>query len=220
MTDLEDCWLARDPLPADPFPRLASWLAEAFADGRQPNPHAIALATCGPEGRPDVRIVLCQAVEPEPGALVFYTHRESPKGRDLAARPYASACFSFTHMGRQARISGPVARTTDAESDAYFATRPVESQLGAWASRQSEPIGSRAELIAKLQATADRFGVPIRGDAPSDKVPRPDGWGGYRLRADRVELWHSRPGRVHDRAEWKRSLEPQPSPWTAQRLQP
>ncbi|MBW2245377.1 MAG: pyridoxamine 5'-phosphate oxidase [Deltaproteobacteria bacterium] len=220
MADSEDAWLGRDPLPADPFPLLASWLDEAFADGRQPSPHAIALATCAADGMPEVRLVLCQAVEPEAGALVFFTHRESPKGRALAALPFASACFSFTHFGRQARISGPVEFTSDAESDAYFATRPVESQVGAWASHQSEPIGSRAELMANVQAVADRFGVAPRGAEPSDRVRRPPAWGGYRLRAERIELWHSRPGRVHDRAEWSRRLAPKPSPWTPQRLQP
>ncbi len=220
MTDLDDAWLSRDPLPDDPLPLLATWLEQAFADGRQPNPHAIALATVREDGRPAVRMVLCQAVEAEDGALVFYTHRQSCKGRELAGLPYAAACFSFGPMGRQARVSGPVAWTLDAESDAYFATRPVESQVGAWASQQSAPIDSRGALEARVEAEAARLGVPSRGDAPSDRVPRPAAWGGYRLRAERVELWHSRPGRIHDRAEWRRSLEPGPRPWCVERLQP
>ncbi len=220
MTDLDDAWLARDPLPEDPLPLLATWLEQAFAARQQQNPHAVALATCDPGGRPAVRMVLCKAVEQTPGGIVFYTHRESRKGRDLAALPYAEACFLFGPQGRQARIAGRVSPTSDAESDAYFATRPVESQVGAWASAQSEPIGSRADIEARVQEVADRWGVPTRGDAPSDRVPRPAAWGGYRLMAERLELWHSRPGRVHDRAEWTRALDPQPGAWQATRLQP
>lgn len=220
MTDHEDPWLSLDPLPNEPVEILARWLDEAFAAGDQVHPHAIALATVEPDGRPAVRMVLCQAVEAASGNLVFYTDRQSCKGRALAASPYASACFHFAPQNRQARLSGPIELTHEWESDAYFASRPVESQVGAWASAQSEPIGSRAELVQRVAAVAARYGVPERGHEPSERVPRPPNWGGYRLRAERVELWHSRPGRIHDRVEWRRSLEPTPGRWAAQRLQP
>ncbi|MAE95553.1 MAG: pyridoxamine 5'-phosphate oxidase [Deltaproteobacteria bacterium] len=220
MTDFEDSWLSLDPLPTDPMAILARWLDEAFAAGGQANPHAIALATGSPDGRPAVRMVLCKAVEAEEGNLVFYTDHQSRKGLALAALPYASACFHFAPQNRQACLSGPVEPTSDEESDAYFASRPVESQVGAWASAQSQPLGSRDELVQRVAAVAARHGVPERGSEPSDRVPRPPNWGGYRLRAQRVELWHSRPGRIHDRAEWQRTLEPAAGPWAAQRLQP
>ena len=207
-------------LPNDPVAILARWLDEAFAAAAQLNPHAIALATVEPDGRPAVRMVLCKGVEAAPGSLVFYTDRQSSKGRALAALPYASACFHFAPQNRQARLSGPIELTRESESDAYFAGRPVESQVGAWASAQSEPIGSRAELLQRVGAVAARYGVPERGDEPSERVPRPPNWGGYRLLAERVELWHSRPGRIHDRVEWRRTLEPAPGRWAAQRLQP
>ena len=129
MTDWPDAWLSRDPLPDDPVAILATWLEEAFAAGTPPSPHAFALATNGRDGDPAVRFVLCQAVEADTGSLVFYTNRESHKGLELAARPRAAAAFHFVGQGRQARVVGPVAHTSDAESDAYFATRPVDAQV-------------------------------------------------------------------------------------------
>ncbi len=220
MTDHDDLWLSQDPLPADPMPILLEWLNQAFAAGEQPNPHAMALATANAAGVPSVRTVLCKAVEPSPGGVVFYTHRDSAKGRELEARPVAEACFVFGPQGRQARVAGPVALTDDQESDAYFASRPLDSQLGAWASSQSEPLESRAVLEARIQEMADRFGVASRGEAPSDKIPRPPNWGGFRILAERVELWHSRPARIHDRAVWTRPAPDTRHPWTSQRLHP
>jgi len=211
-----DRWLSEDPLPSEPFPILANWLTEAFEDGRQPSPHAVALATVDAAGDPAVRMVLVQAIEADAGALVFHSHRDSPKGRELAAHPRASAAFHFSALGRQARVSGPVGHVADVESDAYFATRPVDSQIGAWVSRQSEPLESRAALVAAMERRAAAFGVDLAAPGPSPAIPRPRGWGGFRLRADRIELWHSRPGRVHDRAVWQRTG----SGWTSQRLQP
>ncbi len=218
MTDTNDDWLSEDPLPADPLPIAQRWLDEAFAAREQPNPHAIALATVDPEGHPAARMVLCKAIETDPGGLVFYTDRSSRKGRALAHQPRAEACFHFAPQGRQVRMAGAVSLTTDAESDAYFATRPLDSQLGAWASRQSEPLASREALLAAIAEAATRFGVAPGGDQPSDQVPRPPDWGGYRLVATRVELWHSRPGRAHDRAAWTR--EDPGQPWTVTRLNP
>ena len=222
MRDWPDAWLSAEPLPADPFPIAAAWLAEAFAAKQQIDPHAIALATVDEAGRPEVRFVLCKALEPESGALVFYTNKRSPKGRALRAHAYASAAFLFGPQQRQMRIGGPVSDASDAEADDYFATRPLDSRVGAWASAQSEPIAAREQLEAAYARRAAQFGVAEGAEssaaAPPLAIPRPPHWGGYRIHAEQVELWHSRPGRLHDRALWTREL-PR-GPWRAQRLQP
>lgn len=220
--DARDAWIARDPLPAEPFAPLARWLDEAFAAGRQPNPNAVALATVDPDGRPSVRMVLCKALEADPGALVFYTSRESRKARALAAHPHAAAAFHFGPQERQARLEGPVAPVSDAEADAYFASRPPTARLAAWASTQSAPVASRAALEARYAEAAARFGADAAGPHAPD-LPRPPFWGGFRLRAERVELWVGRPGRLHDRALWTRSADAAAqgrSTWRVERLQP
>lgn len=216
MRDWPDAWLSEDPLPADPFPIACAWLEEAFAAKQQVDPHAIALATVDAEGRPEVRYVLCKALEPESGSLVFYTNQRSPKGRALRAHAHASAAFWFSPQQRQLRLTGPVTPVSDSEADAYFATRPLDSRVGAWTSAQSEPIASRAALEAEYARRAAEFGAREGGE--STAIPRPPHWGGYRIRAERVELWHSRPGRLHDRAVWVRTLPG--GAWRAQRLQP
>lgn len=215
MTDetaTRDAWLSDDPLPADPLPIVEEWLSEAFADPALENPHALALATVDPDGQPSVRMVLCNAIDPARGAFTMYTNRESRKGRALAADPRAAIAFHWP--GRQVRVEGRVEWTPDDVCDAYFATRPLEARLGAWASRQSEPVGSRAELLAALAAVAERFDAREETDA----VPRPPHWGGFTLVADAVELWVSRRGRIHDRAVWRRAGEARP--WSVTRLQP
>jgi len=211
-TVLRDAWLSEDPLPAEPVPIVKGWLDDAFADPDLDNPHAIALATVDPDGRPSVRMVLCNAIDTGRGAFTFYTNRESRKARALRHEPRAAVAFHWP--ARQVRLEGRTEWTSDAESDAYFATRPLEARLGAWASDQSEPVGSRAELLAAVEAAAERFGARTERDV----VPRPPFWGGITLVADRVELWVSRPGRVHDRALWSR--EAVGAAWTIQRLQP
>jgi pyridoxamine 5'-phosphate oxidase len=216
MRDWPDAWLSEEPLPQDPFPIAQAWLNEAFAAKQQIDPHAFALATIDEAGRPEVRFVLCKALEPEHGSVVFYTNKRSSKARALRERAEASAVFWFPPQQRQMRIGGRVSETSEAESDAYFASRPLDSRIGAWASAQSEPVASRAALEAEYARYAAKFGVR-EGDSDA-VVPRPPDWGGYRIHADRVELWHSRPGRLHDRALWLREL---PSgAWKAQRLQP
>jgi pyridoxamine 5'-phosphate oxidase len=201
---------------------LARWLEEAFAAGLQPNPHAIALATLSADGSPAVRMVLCQAIDADRGRLTFYTHRDSPKGADLAARPRAALCFYFGPQGRQVRAVGLVQPAPDADSDAYFASRPLDARLGAWASRQSAPIASRAELRRRVREVAARFGLgpdyELGGEAAAD-VPRPPHWGGYVFDAESVELWISGPARLHDRGLWSRDLAA-PRVWRARRLQP
>jgi pyridoxamine 5'-phosphate oxidase len=207
-----DAWLARDPLPAEPVPIVERWLAEAFADERLENAHAVALATVDPDGRPSVRMVLCNEIDSARGAFTMYTNRQGRKGRALAAEPRSAIAFHWP--GRQVRVEGRVERTPDPVCDAYFATRPLEARLGAWASRQSEPVASRAVLLAELEAVARRFGAAEE----RDPVPRPPHWGGFTLVAESVELWVSRRGRIHDRAVWRR---PAPGhPWEITRLQP
>jgi len=206
-----DAWLAEDPLPAEPVAVVQRWLAEAFADPALENPHAVALATVDPDGRPAVRMVLCNAIEVARGAFTMYTNREGRKGRALSRDPRAAIAFHWP--GRQVRVEGAVEWTPDDACDAYFATRPLEARLGAWASRQSEPVASRAALLREVEAVARRFGA----SEESDVVPRPPHWGGFTLVADAVELWVSRRGRIHDRAVWRRA--PGAS-WTVTRLQP
>lgn len=215
LQELPDAWLGRDPLPADPFAILQRWQDEAFAAGAQPSPHAIALATVDPDGRPSVRMVLSKEIDVERGAIVFYTDRGSRKGRALENDPRAAAVFHFGPQNRQVRIEGRTEATRDSDSDAYFASRPADSQVGAWASEQSQPLASRDELLTRVAQEALRFGA-VLGDAPDARVPRPEKWGGFILVADSIELWVSRPGRVHDRALWTRAGEA----WTATRLQP
>jgi pyridoxamine 5'-phosphate oxidase len=226
---VNDAWLAKDPLPGDPMPLIAAWLDEAWADGRQRNPHAIALATADRSGKPSVRLVLCNEVDVQRGAIVFYSHRLSRKGTELAERPEASAVFHFHESGRQVRLEGPVDLLDDASSDAYFASRPIDAQVGAWASRQSAPIASREALEARIAGEAKRLGVEWppgpRAASPPRPVPRPPHWGGFRLWVERAELWASRPARIHDRAHWARNLEEQAGvrsggPWRTERLQP
>lgn len=212
---LPDAWLSEDPLPRDPFPILARWLEEAFSVGAQPNPHAIALATVDPDGRPSARMLLCKAIDVARGAIVFYSDRSSRKGVALAADPRAAATFYFGPQNRQVRIEGTVAFTSDADSDAYFASRPADSQIGAWASNQSRPLASRAELVARVEREARGFGTAL-GDPPNPSIPRPEKWGGYVLTADAIELWVSRPARIHDRALWTRA----DGGWTVTRLEP
>ena len=222
--ELPEPWLSRDPLPGDPLPILKRWLDEAFAAGLQQNPHAMALATIDPGGAPSVRFVLCNEIDALNGTLTFYTNRESRKGRALAANPRAAAVFYWGPQSRQARVEGPVTQTSDAASDAYFASRPADAQIGAWASAQSEPIASRSALLEKIDRECRRHGATM-GDAPTALVPRPPSWGGYVLHTESVELWVSRPARIHDRALWTRTkgLEDEArgaNDWSVTRLQP
>jgi pyridoxamine 5'-phosphate oxidase len=220
--EARDAWLSATP-PADPLPALRQWLAEARAEGNQPNPDAVALATADADGRPAARMVLCRAADWERGWLGFYTNLEGGKARALAARPAAALLFHWDALGRQARVEGPVTPAPDDDADAYFATRPRESQLAAWASAQGQPVASRAALLARYAGAAARFGGAAGPAAPP--IPRPPHWGGYRVWAERVELWVSRPHRLHDRVAWSRRLAPaddgfRAGPWRAERLMP
>jgi pyridoxamine 5'-phosphate oxidase len=205
-----DLWLSQDPLPSNPAHIVKRWLDEAFAARTQPNPHAVALATVDPDGRPSVRMVLCNEIDPDAATFTFYTNIESRKGRAIQSEPRCAIVFHWD--SRQARIEGHAALTPAERSDAYFATRPLEARLGAWASAQSEPISSRAEILGKLDAVAERFGAKRE----EDSVPRPPHWGGITLVADSIEIWASREGRIHDRAVWANNG----TDWISTRLQP
>jgi pyridoxamine 5'-phosphate oxidase len=203
-----------EPLPTDPLPLVKTWLGDATAAVR--NATSMTLATVDPDGRPSARMVVCRGFDPVAGWLVFYTDRESPKGHALDKTPYASVVFHWDALERQIRVEGPVTLAPDADSDAYWATRPRDARVAAIASDQSQPIASRAALLARVaEATASAGAEP----------PRPARWGGYRVWAERVELWVSQPARVHDRARWTRTLTPARDgftggPWSATRLQP
>ena len=213
-----------DPLPLDPFAVFAEWFGEAAARRTQPNPDAMVVATVDADGRPSARVVLCKHLVASPGYVVFFTNYQSRKGHALSAIPRAAAVFHWDGLSRQVRIEGPVVRSPAEESDAYFSTRAVASRLGAWASRQSEPLNSRAALADQVASAAVRFGV--EPGAMAGNVPRPPHWGGFRLWPDAMELWVEGPGRVHDRARWTRALKPANEfgytcgPWTGTRLNP
>ena len=203
------------------------WLAESWKLGQQPNPNSMVVATVDPDGQPSARVVLCKDIVPQPGYLVFYTNYSSRKGRELTQNPRAAAVMHWDALHRQVRVEGPVVKAPEADSDAYFASRAWQSRLGAWASAQSEPIGSRKELQDAVAIAAKRFGTPpLDAEAADVVVPRPPNWGGFQLWAESVELWVEGEARIHDRARWTRSLTKRsdgsmnPGPWTSTRLQP
>lgn len=213
------------PLPDDPMSVVAAWLAEATERALQPNPNALVITTVGRETQPTARVVLCKEFVADPGYLVFYTNYQSRKAREIAANSRVGALFHWDGLGRQVRIEGVAIRSPAEESDAYFAARPRASQLGAWASDQSEPVDSREALLEQLHARAAELGVSVPpGDGPD--IPRPAHWGGFRLWASRVELWTEGASRIHDRALWERRLTRdsehsfQTGDWQSTRLQP
>ena len=224
--DKKSYWIETlpDPLPGNPLEVAAEWLARAIADASQPNPNAMVLASADARGQPSARVVLCKGIETEAGCILFYTNYRSRKGAELKRNPRAAALFHWDHVHRQVRIEGLVEHMSDAENDAYFHTRAWQSRLGAWASQQSEPLASRADLTAAVREQAQRFGIPYQGPGAPEpenvtvQVPRPPNWGGFRLRAEAVELWVEGEFRIHDRARWTRSLPK--GPWSATRLQP
>lgn len=213
-----------EPLPLDPMPLFSAWLREAVDKRLQPNPDAMVLATLGDQGAPSARVVLCKRLVEDAGYVVFFTNYESRKGRELAAHPRAAAVFHWDTVHRQVRIEGRIVRSPAEESDHYFESRALDSRIGAWASRQSQPLASRAALAQQVRAAAARFGIPE--GARSGNVPRPPHWGGYRLWIDAIELWMEGAYRVHDRAVWTREIEPAAdgsftaTPWRSTRLNP
>jgi pyridoxamine 5'-phosphate oxidase len=220
-----------EPLPAEPLSLVADWLAQATRANVQPNPNAMVLATVDREGAPSARVILCKEIRPDGGYITFFTNYRSRKGAELAANARAAAVMYWDVLHRQVRLEGPVTLTTAAESDAYFASRSWQSRIGAWASEQSAPIASRAELILATDLAAQRFGAPTptRSDDvapdPGIVIARPPHWGGYHLWVEAVELWVEGAARLHDRARWTRTLTAQGGGftggrWSATRLQP
>lgn len=208
-----------DPLPDDPMALFGLWFKEAKESGRYADANAMVLATTTREGQPSARVVLCKAVDPDAGAIVFYTNYNSRKGLELESNPRCAAVFHWHDVGRQVRMEGVVTKVSDQDSDAYFASRPLLSRLGAWVSAQSQPLAKRSDLVAKTAEVMSRFKVApqwlLSGGTNVD-IPRPPHWGGYCLRLQRIELWVGGGGRLHDRAAWTRS----DGPWSASRLQP
>ena len=215
-----------DTLPGNPMKMVAEWLAQARADAAQPNPNAMVLATVDAAGQPSARVVLCKDIGVEAGFITFYTNYESRKGRELEGNPAAAIVFHWDHRHRQVRAEGRVERLSDAENDAYFAGRPWRSQLGAWASQQSEPVASRGALAQAVAAAAQRLGVAYGGPGSKDPeplpagLPRPANWGGFKFKVNALELWVEGEFRIHDRARWTRTSDSASPTWVHTRLQP
>lgn len=189
----------------DPLQQFRYWLDQAL-QAELPEPNAMTLATVGADGRPSTRIVLIKGVDER--GIVWYTNYESRKGRELAAHSFAALQFHWVELERVVRIEGPVARISADESDAYFATRPLDSRIGAWASPQSEVIESRAVLVANAAKVGAKYLM---------NPPRPPHWGGFRLAPEIWEFWQGRKSRLHDRLRYRRDAT---TGWLRERLAP
>ena len=189
----------------DPIAQFKAWF-EVATQGGVPEPTAMAVATAGADGMPSVRMLLLKGADAR--GFVFYTNLGSPKAAELNANPRAALCFYWNQIKRQVRVSGPVERVTDAEADAYFATRPRLSQIGAWASHQSQPMADHFELERNCAVVALRFGLGA--------VTRPPGWSGYRVVPEMIEFWHEKPFRLHERVRFTRTV----GGWTSQWIFP
>ena len=198
--------LRRADLHSDPVQQFSTWFAAALAaEIRDVN--AMSLATATRDGKPSVRIVLLKGFDER--GFSFFTNYDSGKGRDLEANPFAEMVFYWPKLERQVRISGKVERTSREDSAAYFHSRPLGSQLGAWVSKQSEVIDARKVLDARLNEMTERF--------ENGEIPLPPHWGGYRLKPDKYEFWQGRPNRLHDRFRYSRKAD---GTWLIDRLAP
>lgn len=192
---------------ADPFALFAEWL-EAARKSELNDPNAMALATADEHGAPDVRMVLLKDVSSD--GFVFYSNTQSRKGRQISANPKAALCFHWKSLRRSVRVCGEVEETSPADADAYFSTRAKDSQIGAWASQQSQPMEGRWELEGRIAMFAAKYGL--------GRTPRPPHWLGWRIVPSRIEFWRDRPFRLHDRLEFTRAGAG--SPWVTRRLYP
>jgi pyridoxamine 5'-phosphate oxidase len=198
--------LRRADLHSDPLRQFGAWFAAALAaDIRDVN--AMSLATATPDGKPSVRIVLLKGFDER--GFAFFTNYDSEKARELEANPHAALVFYWAQLERQVRISGTVQRTSREDSAAYFHSRPIGSQLGAWASKQSEVIDARRILDSRMMEMTERF--------ENGEIPLPPHWGGYRVKPDKIEFWQGRPNRLHDRFRYSRQAD---GTWLIDRLAP
>ena len=200
--------LSEDASHADPLQQFAQWLQEAIA-AEVPEPNAMTLATVGSDLRPSTRVVLIKGFDA--GGIVWYTNYASRKGQELAGNPFAALQFHWVELERVVRIEGVVEKVSDAESDAYFHSRPLDSRIGAWASPQSEVISGRGVLVAN----AARYGAQFLL-----QPPRPPHWGGYRLKPDNWQFWQGRKSRLHDRLRYRLADAGSDEPWVRERLAP
>lgn len=205
--------MSEQETPDDPIERFAAWMADA--DRSEPNdPNAVALATCDAAGQPSVRMVLLKGVDsPDAvaagdGGFVFYTNLGSRKGRELRDNPKASLCFHWKSLRRQVRVEGRVEPVTEAEADEYFQSRHRSSRIGAYASKQSQPLEGRWELEKRVATFTAKF--------PLGDIPRPDFWSGFRILPAAIEFWEDRPFRLHDRVVYHA----RDGKWTTERLFP
>ena len=194
---------------ADPTAQFGLWFQQAL-DAELPEPNAMTLATVGADQRPSTRVVLIKGYDEH--GIVWYTNYESRKGREISANPWAALQFHWVELERVVRIEGRVSRVDEAESDAYYRSRPLDSRIGAWASPQSEVIASRGVLVAN----AAKFGAQFLPSLVSGGPPRPPHWGGYRLAPDTWEFWQGRKSRLHDRLRYRLDG----SAWVRERLAP
>jgi len=198
--------LRRSDLNPDPIKQFANWFTTAIEMGIR-DVNAMSLATAGQDAKPSVRIVLLKSFDED--GFVFFTNYESEKGKQLEANPYAALGFYWIELDRQIRISGKVDKTSRKESQTYFHSRPVGSQLSAWASRQSAVLDGRRVLDARMEEMNERFA--------DKRVPLPPHWGGYRLKPDNMEFWQGRSNRLHDRFRYTRQSD---GSWLIERLAP
>jgi pyridoxamine 5'-phosphate oxidase len=188
----------------EPIEQFARWFAEAAA--KEPEPNAMSVATVAAGGAPSARMILVKGVDDR--GFVFYTNLDSRKAAELSENPHVALCFHWKSLGRQVRVEGVVEAVSEREADAYFATRPRESQLGAWASDQSRRLASRSVLDERVAAVEKRFA--------HGPIPRPPHWSGYRVLPSRVEFWEAQPFRLHDRLVYVRDG----NAWRSERLYP